>query len=176
MKKPNFLPFPNLYTKKFQLRQLRNDDANEIFTIRSDEGIARFLDRSLAKSVDDACQFIQKINTSISKNELIYWGVTPKELDKLIGTICLWKISKQQSKAEIGFELLPAHQGRGVMQEVIPVVLEYGFDNLKLKTIEGETTPDNIKSIKLLEKFGFVLSRSMDRTLVYSITKHAIKK
>ncbi len=112
MKTTDFSQFPNLFTKNFQLRQLRNDDANEIFAIRSDEGIARFLDRPLAKSIDDASQFIQNINLGISNNELIYWAITLKEANNLTGTICIWKINPQQAKAEIGFELLPAHQGK----------------------------------------------------------------
>lgn len=138
-----FTPFPNLTTERFTLRQLKIEDENEIFILRSDENIAKYLDRPRANSIDDARQFIQKINSSISKNELIYWAITHKDDEKLIGTICLWKISTGQSNAEVGFELLPDHQGKGVMQGVLPKIIDFGFKTIKLQLIEGEVAAKN---------------------------------
>lgn len=166
----NFFPFPKLETERFTLRQLKIEDENEIFTLRSDENIAKYLDRPRANSIDDARQFIQKINSSISKNELIYWAITHKDDEKLIGTICLWKISTEQSNAEVGFELLPDHQGKGVIQEILPKILDFGFKNIKLQSIEGEVAPNNLKSVTLLEKHGFVINRKAKNTIVYSLS------
>lgn len=168
----NFFPFPKIETERFTLRQLKIEDENEIFALRSDEGVARYLDRPRAKSINDAREFIHKINSSISENELVYWAITQRGEDKVIGTICLWKISQQQAKAEIGFELLPAYQGRSIMQEVIPRVIEFGFKILNLKIIEGEVAPDNIKSIKLMERFGFKLKTTLNKTLLYVLIKN----
>ncbi len=53
------------------------------------------------------------------------------------------------------------------MQEVIPVVLDYGFTNLKLETIEGEVAPGNVKSIRLLQKFGFRFKNTFIKTDIY---------
>lgn len=170
MNQPNFTPFPNLQTQRFILRQLRIEDENEIFALRSDEGVAKYLDRPKANSIDDARQFIQKINKSISKNELIYWAITPEVNSKLIGTICLWKISTEQSKAEVGFELLPDHQGKGVIQEVLPKIIDFVFKTIKLRSIEGEVDPNNLKSVILLEKHSFVLIRKAKNTVVYSLS------
>jgi len=169
MSKINFTPFPLLTTERLTLRQLTLEDDNEIFRLRSDESVNKFLDRPIAKTIDDAIQFINKINRSISKNELIYWAVTFKNHFKLIGTICLWNISDDCTNAEIGFELLPDHQGKGVMQAVLPIVIKYGFEIMKLNFIEGEVDPNNLKSIKLMEKNGFILQRRLKNTLIYSL-------
>lgn len=112
MNKINFTPFPNLTTEHFTLRQLTIADENEIFAIRSDESVAKYLDRPITKSIEEARQFIDKISNSISKNESIYWVITFKNDSKLIGSICLWNISWEESRAEIGFELFPDHQGK----------------------------------------------------------------
>jgi RimJ/RimL family protein N-acetyltransferase len=32
-------------------------------------------------------------------------------------------------------------QGKGIMQEVIPAVINYGFEVMKLKSINGEVDP-----------------------------------
>ena len=165
----NFTPFPTLSTDRLMLRQLTIEDENEIFAIRSDERINKYLDRPLCKTIDEARKFIHKTNEGITRNESIYWAINIKTNSGLVGTICLWKISREYSKAEIGFELLPEHQGKGIMQEALPKIIEYGFKNMKLRTIVGEADPDNLKSIKLMEKFGFRYDRELNNTVVYSL-------
>ena len=44
------------------------------------------------------------------------------------------------------------------MQEVIPVVIQFGFEKMKLEKIEAELSPRNLKSVRLLEKNNFVLA------------------
>jgi len=151
----NFTPFPNIKTERLNLRQLSVEDEQQIFEIRSNPGIAEFLGRQLCKSVEEARQFINKINNGIKNNENIYWAISSMENQKLIGTICLWQISVAESKAEIGFELLPEYQGKGIIQEAVKNVLDYGFNHMKLSAIEGEVAPGNIKSIKVMERFNF---------------------
>ncbi|QQS36035.1 MAG: GNAT family N-acetyltransferase [Ignavibacteriales bacterium] len=164
-----FTPFPNLETENFILRQLIQTDDNEIFLLRSDDSVARYLDRQKAKTIDDARAFIKKINDNILNNESIYWGVTRKDTQKIIGTICLFQISKKESKAEIGFEVIPRDQGRGIMKEVIPAVLDFGFKTMGLKFIEGDVDPQNIRSIKLMERFGFEFYSKHEKTDVYRL-------
>ncbi len=168
------IPFPNLSTEHFILRKLAMKDENEIFALRSDENVNQFLDRPKASSIDDARQFINKIHDGIANSECILWVITLKNNNKLMGTICLWKISKEDSKAEIGYELLPQHQGRGIMQEVIPVIIKYGFENMQLRSIKAELSPNNLKSIKLLERNNFVrisVDESAD-TVVYALANN----
>jgi len=169
MNKINFTPFPLLETERLTLRQLSLEDANEIFRLRSDKSVNKFLDRPIAKTIDDANQFINKINDSIAKNELIYWAITFKNHPKLIGTICLWNISEDRTKAEIGFELLPDHQGKGIMWEVLPIVIKFGFEIMKLDFINGEVDSNNLKSIKLMEKNGFISHKRLQNTVIYSL-------
>jgi len=164
-----FTPFPTLTTERFVLRRLSIQDDNEIFAIRSDESVAKYLDRPIAKSIDEARQFIAKINSSIDNNESIYWVINFKNDSKFIGSICLWNISWEERKAEIGFELFPVHQGKGIMQEVLPVIIKYGFEKMKLNSVEGEVDPDNLKSIKLMIKNGFTYNRKLENTVVYSV-------
>jgi [ribosomal protein S5]-alanine N-acetyltransferase len=170
MGKINFTPFPNLTTERLILRQLAIADENELFAIRSDESVAKYLDRPIAKSIEETRQFIVRINNSISRNESIYWAITFNNDSKLIGSICLWNISEDQLTAEAGFELLPVYQGKGIMQEALPVILKYGFENMKLRSIEGEVDPGNLRSIKLMVKNGFVYNRKLKDTVVYSLT------
>ena len=154
----SFTPFPFLTTENYALRNLMPEDAQEIFALRSSDEINKYLDRPKANTLDEARNFITKIINGIAKNESIFWVVTPKDESKLLGTICLWKISKDEAKAEIGYELLPENHGKGIMQEVIPRVLQFGFEEIKLEMIEAELSPRNLKSVRLLEKNNFTLA------------------
>ena len=154
----SFTPFPFLTTENYSLRNLMPADEQEIFALRSSDEINKYLDRPKANTLDEARNFITKIINGIAKNESIFWVVTPKDESKLLGTICLWKISKEEAKAEIGYELLPENHGKGIMQEVIPRVLQFGFEEIKLEMIEAELSPRNLKSVRLLEKNNFTLA------------------
>jgi len=151
----NFIPFPELSTERVALRQLSIKDEHEIFALRTDESVNRYIDRQRAKSLEDARQFVDKINTMIIKGEGIMWGVTLKDSPALIGTVGLWKFSTAEQQGEIGYELLPAYQGRGIMQEVVTRIIQYGFEDIGLQSIVAVLSPDNLQSVKLLQKHHF---------------------
>jgi len=156
----NFTPFPRLTTDRLQLRRLTIKDAKEIMILRSDEQVNKFLDRSKSATINDAKNFIEKILGAIKKNQSVYWAITLKDEDTLIGTICLWNMSLENNMAEIGYELHPDFQGRGLMQEAIAMVTDYGFNKVNLKVITAFTHVNNIRSTNVLLKNGFLLDKN----------------
>lgn len=91
----NFNPFPYLSTDRLHLRQLSRQDENETFILRSDERVLQYIDIPKAKTIDDAREFIDKINTYVLNNESILWAISLKNNTALIGTICFWNIDKE---------------------------------------------------------------------------------
>jgi ribosomal-protein-alanine N-acetyltransferase len=152
----NLNPFPSLITARLILRRLQLSDADEIFLLRSDDSVNAFIDRQKATSVSDATAFINKIITIQTNGEGLMWAIQFKDDLKLIGTIGIWNIKEDKGEAEIGFELLPLYQGIGIMLEALQSAIQFAFENLKLKTIVANSRGDNLKSISLLEKCGFI--------------------
>src|SRR6187549_341752 len=113
----SFTPFPILTTERLTLRPLVIADEQEIFTLRSDSEINKYLDRQLSNSIDDASNFINIVNENIGKNDSLYWAITLNNRDILVGTICLYGFSDENYKCEIGYELLTNYQGQGIMME-----------------------------------------------------------
>src|SRR6185436_18378752 len=111
------IPFPRLITDRLVLRQLEMQDDGEIFFLRSDKTVNKFLASPIAKSIQDARDFIEKIVKSTSNNESVYLAITIKGNNKLIGTICIWNIEREENKAEIGYVLHPVYFGKGLMHE-----------------------------------------------------------
>lgn len=146
---------PRFVTPRFTLREIKDEDEEQLFSLRSDDLVHQFLNRPIATSMNDVRQWREKVQQGAAKNEAIMWAIDLNDL--LIGTICLWNISWQDARAEIGYDLLPEYHGQGVMQEIIPVVLRFGFEELKMNSIVASIHPGNIKSIRLVEKLGFTL-------------------
>ena len=151
----NFTPFPVLETERLTLRQLISSDDKEIFALRSDDNVNKYLDRKPSKSIDDARNFIQTINENIQRNDSVYWAITLNGTDKLIGIICLFDFSNDNLKEEIGYELLPNFQGKGIMQEATSKVIDFGIQHIGLNSIEAYTHSENQSSTRLLKKLNF---------------------
>jgi [ribosomal protein S5]-alanine N-acetyltransferase len=168
----NFTPFPVLKTERLTMRQLRSSDDKEIFALRSDDNVIKYLERKASKSIDDARNFIQTINENIHRNDSIYWAITLNGTDRLIGTICLFDFSEDHSKAEIGYELLPGFQGKGIMQEATSKVIHFGFQHVGLNSIEAYTHSQNQSSTRVLEKLNFKRHSTGDDNVMIFILAH----
>lgn len=153
--------FPILTTERLTLRRLRADDEQEIFILRSDREINKYLNRPLSSTISDAASFITAVNENFEQKRSLYWAITMKEQHQLIGTICLYGFSGQGHNCEIGFELLPAFQGNGVMKEAAENVIHYAFNALKVQKMEASLHQDNKRSVHLLEKLHF---RKLNKT------------
>lgn len=153
------------------LRQLQDDDVHELFALRTDERVNRFLDRPLPESLNDVREFIAKVNQITHDNEGLYWVITRKNEDKLLGAIGFRNFGPEQYQAEIGYELHPDHQGQGFMYEAITHVLAYGFGRLGLRTIIADTDPGNLRSIQILERHGFVKINGLENAYILSDKK-----
>ena len=143
--------FPVLQTARLTLRQLAIHDKQEIFTLRSDSEINKYLDRQLSKTIDDAENFIDKI----IKSDALYWAITLNDQNILIGTICLFGFSEENRTCEIGFELLTGFQGQGIMKEALEKVIAYAFNTISIKKIEAHLHRENLSSVRLLERHSF---------------------
>jgi len=152
----NFTPFPNLETERLQLRRVANDDVNEIFALRSDKETMKYIPRPLVKTKEDALEHIALIDSKIENNEGINWAITLKNDPKLIGLIGHYRIKPEHYRAEIGYMLLPEYHGKGIITEAIKEVVKYGFETMKLHSIEAVIDPENFISEKVLLKNGFV--------------------
>lgn len=152
----SFSPFPVLAGQRLLLREMVEADGPAVLQMRSNVEVMRYLDREPAKSLEDALEYIKKIQFGISSNSGITWAIAQPETDMLIGTIGFWRLDMAHYRGEIGYMLQPEYQGKGLMQEAMELALEYAFTQLKLHSIEANVNPDNLASKKLLERNGFV--------------------
>jgi ribosomal-protein-alanine N-acetyltransferase len=153
----NFSPFPVLETARLLLRELNLDDTKALFSLRTSKEINTFIERNNPKNLSETRAFIDTISNIVTTNEGVFWVIQSKQNNELIGTIGLRNFKAENQYAEIGYELHPDYQQVGLMSEAVKEVVNFGFKNLYLSTIEAFTHKNNLSSIALLEKHHFVL-------------------
>ena len=88
-------------------------------------------------------------------------NVKSKYLKIFYGAGGLNDIDEKQSKAEIGLWLLPDYWGKGIMKEALPLICDYGFDIMKLNSIEGFVETENFNCKNAMSKLDFVKEKTM---------------
>ena len=151
----DFTPFPELKTNRLLLRRLTMDDRYELMWLRSDDRVNQYLERDKTVNIDGAADFIARIDKLLAERKSIYWVIGFLENPTLIGTICLWNFVPEKDMAELGYELSSFYHGKGLMQEAVEKVIQYGFNTLGLKTIIAIPHEENERSISLLVRNGF---------------------
>lgn len=144
-------------TDRLTLMKLEESDWQVISYLRSDKEVNSFVKRPSAKTKEEALDFITKINQEIEHKNVYYWKITEKNQNNMIGSICLWNFSPNKKSAEIGYDLSPLYQKRGIMNEALTSVINFGFKKLNLALIKAYTHHQNVNSIKLLDRNGFNL-------------------
>ena len=162
MIKKAFTPFPVLITERLTLRQLMQNDDQDVFALRSDSEINKYLERQTSKTIEDAKDFINIVTENVKKNEAVYWAIIMKDSKTFVGSVCLFNFLDRHQKCEIGYELLGDFQGKGFMKEAASKAIEYAFQTIKIQTIEAFTHKKNQRSINLLEKLEFKKSPEPD--------------
>lgn len=146
-----------LETERLILKPIDESHVDDILKIRSNEITNQFVKRIQPKTNYDALDFILTIKKRTQNNETFYFGITYKNQQNLIGTICLYRFSDDRTEAEVGYELLPEFHKKGIMSEALSAVLNFGFNELNLQTILAFTNKFNENSKTLLLKNDFVL-------------------
>ena len=168
--------FPTLITERLLLRQLKTTDDQAVFKIRSSEIVYKYIAKQNQNKIEEAQEFIAKTNKGIANGEFMYWAITLKESQELVGTICLWNFSKDRLIAEVGYELYPDYHKKGVMNEALQSVVLFGFEDLNLNNIEAFTHKENEASKALLVKHKFVLDTNrkdegFPNNIIYKLSK-----
>ncbi len=82
------------------------------------------------------------------------WKIHLKESKEPIGTIGYIGWDREARRAEVGFILMNIYTGKGYMTEACRAVIDFGFEGMELESVEAKSLPNNVASIRVLEKVG----------------------
>lgn len=152
--------FPVIKTERLLLRQFVSSDLENVYKGLSDPEIIKYYGVSYNTLEDTKAQM--QFFADIEKERTgIWWAVCSKDNKTFYGAGGLNSLSKEHKKAEIGFWLLTEFWGKGIMKEALPIICNYGFDNLGLHRIEGLVETDNFNCKYAMKKLDFIHEGTM---------------
>ena len=150
-----FQSFPQLETKRLILRRLQGTDSDALYSILGDEEVTRYYDDATFIQVSQANEQIEAWENGFLHRRCIRWGIKIKENGALTGTCGYYGIHPWHMRASIGYELGRPYWRQGLMTEALHAIIDLGFRDMNLNRVDALVMPDNIASIRLLEKIGF---------------------
>ena len=142
-----FEKMPVLSDDRLILKEIQHHNVAAIIEISVYDG-------TFAKSEAEAIHILEKIKLDVAKGEALHWGIFIKSTSDLAGT-CGYYRGYANNSGEIGYILRPSYYGLGIMTEAINLIVNFGFDFLKLQSILAYTDPTNSASIAVLQRVGF---------------------
>lgn len=119
----------------------------------------------------DAEAFVQACESSWASGAENVFAVTAADDGRLLGMIGLHDIKQLTAPAggmaEVGFWVVAAERGRGVIPKALRLVCRYGFEELRLARIEWQAEVGNVSSLRAAEKVGFVFEGTCRRRLLH---------
>ncbi len=175
-----------LENKRIKLRKLKISDIDFIFRCSEDKEITRYT--SVAPppyGIKEAQQFIRGVQRKMKKKKSFQFGIELKENKELIGMVLLDEINFKNKNASVGIWLIKRYWGKGISDEAVKLMLEFGFKELKLERIQAKVLHKNIRSQKLLKRMGFKLEGKLRKKtffkkrwfddLIYGVLKEEYK-
>lgn len=171
----------NITSKRLLLRQVELDDAEAIFSYRSDSVTNKYQGwkPETIKDVHDFINYkvVSEINIAGTWCQLV---IIKKEEMKIVGDVGIHFIDPNNEVVELGCTLSKSEQSKGLMTEALTEVIKYLFIHLKKLRIIACIDPGNISSINLFKRLGFKKEEyfqgsfsndEWSNTLLYSILK-----
>lgn len=146
--------FPIIKTERLLLRQFLANDLENVFKGLSHPDIIKYY--GVSYQTLEATKEQMAFFADLEKNEIgIWWAICSSDNKTFYGAGGLNSLSKEHKKAEIGFWLISDFWGQGIMKEAMPLICNYGFDNLELHRIEGFVESENINCKNAMAKLDF---------------------
>lgn len=146
---------PALRTDRLVLRPLTEVDVPALFAIHADPLAMRYWSAPLWQDAQRGHDMVAR-DLDPALTDHLRLGIELAQSGSLVGTCTLFGISAQCRRAELGYMLSSAVWGRGLMHEALRGFLGHAFAELDLHRVEADTDPRNERSMRLLERLGFV--------------------
>lgn len=141
-----------LETPRLLLREMTPDDAENAYILNSDREVLRYTGDDPFESVEEAREFLANYE-SYKKYGFGRWAVILKETNEYLGW-CGLKYTAELDEFDIGYRLMKKFWGNGYATEAAEACLKLGFEQFNMKTIVGRAMPDNVASVRILQKIG----------------------
>lgn len=146
-----------LETAQVILRPVIKDDYACFKACWSNIEVRKYIASSKLKTYSELKETFEHIFKSRDQKYYFAYTIFDRSSSKAIGYFYFYFINNIASHLKIGFELIPDFWNKGIMTEVLKIILKYLFEGIELNKVCAEVNAEHKASRKVLEKCGFNL-------------------
>jgi [ribosomal protein S5]-alanine N-acetyltransferase len=172
---------PILTTKRLTLRDIKLDDANDIYYYASNYDVSKFMVWNRHKSIEDTFNFINLTIENYTNESYFDWAIVLKENNKVIGTCGFPNYRNKIHYTDIGYVISKDYWNRGITTEAVNKIIEFAFKELNVIRIQAMCQIENLSSENLMKKIGMSCEGILKKYLLkndkyYDMKLYAILK
>jgi RimJ/RimL family protein N-acetyltransferase len=146
-----------LLTSRLVLNDLTLDDAFDLFAVRGDAEAMAYWDWPADPNPGVTRMLVSEMLQEASEGHARYWTLRLRSDFTFVGLCDLSELHPEKS-ADLGFMLMRRYWGQGLAQEAVTAVLAFA-QQLGLRSVHARVHEDNERSVRLLERTGFVATQ-----------------
>ena len=134
-------------TRRLKLRPAQQGDLDAIHAVLSHTEAMRWWSTPPHDDIEQSRVWLEGMiaNTAAGAADFVV-----EHEGRVIGKAGCWKAP------DVGYILHPEVWGRGLASEALGAVIDHVFATTELDALNADVDPDNVGSIRLLERLGFV--------------------
>ena len=166
MRRTYYLPVvdgPTLRTERLVLRRWHVEDLDPFAALNADPVVMEHFQSVLSREESDA--FASRIEAEFEDCGFGLWAVEVSGGSPFIGFVGLHRVPFEAPftpAVEIGWRIARGHWGHGYATEAATEAVRYGLEQVGLDEIVSFTTPDNVRSWKVMERLGMIRDPTSD--------------
>src|SRR5690242_132249 len=115
---------PIIDAKRLRLRPFRASDAKALHVLYGDVENLRYWGADASPSLAETRRLL-RWHIAYHPFQYVLWAVEEKKSKQLIGMINYHRRDMRERRVDVGWLILPAHQGKGYMTEAARALLHY---------------------------------------------------
>jgi ribosomal-protein-alanine N-acetyltransferase len=143
----------DLETPRLHFRRFTLDDLQALAGLRSDPDVMKHVGSRRPESIEEVQVVLNRVIAHWEQHGFAPFALIDTASGKLAGW-CGLKYLEDTGEVEIAYGFAKAYWGNGLASEAAAAVMQYGFDQLRLDRIVAVVWPENIASVRVLEKLG----------------------
>ena len=149
------LPWEIAKTARCMIREMTEEDLDAVYEVYAAPSITRYME-GLYEEREKELEYTR----SYIKHAYTFWGygtwvIVRKSDAKIIGRIG-YNLRDGFEEVELGFVIMEEEQRKGYALECCEAVLKIGKEEYEFETVQALVKEQNIASVKLCEKLGFM--------------------
>ncbi|MBW4577564.1 MAG: GNAT family N-acetyltransferase [Aphanothece sp. CMT-3BRIN-NPC111] len=162
-------------TARMRLRPLAKSDLDSLARIYSDPDVMKYRLYSQPASFEQTQESLQSYLAHWERYGFGRWAVVHKPNQQFIGHCGLENLPIL-GEVELNYLLAKEYWGRGLTTEAARSLIKYGFETLKLQGLVALAKPENLASLRIMQKIGMQYERVVQlygvEWVMYAIERH----